>query len=145
MCEDPIQSTKDVDQMPHARLRTTARLRTQRQPTREVFGRCQNIRSPIQRVTAVIDSAAGFRGIMDGAEILPFRGLHFRTRLSRARRVFEKESHDQIIDFHGKEAAEFVEPQGPVNALRGFRKLDSDIAVDRGNGIGVFGSGEMVM
>ena len=96
-------------------------------------------------MTAVIDSAAGFRGIMDGAEILPFRGLHFRTCLGRAGRIFEKEGHDQIIYFHGKEAAKFVEPQGPVNTLRGFRKLDSNVAMDRGNGIGVFRSGEMIM
>ena len=96
-------------------------------------------------MTAVIDSAAGLRGIMDGAEILPLRSLHFRTCLGRAGWVFGKEGHDQVIDFHGKEAAKFVEPQGPVNALRGFRKLDSDIAVDRGNGIGVLWSGEMIM
>lgn len=60
MRKDPIQPTEDINQMSHARLRTTARLRAQRQPTGEVLGGRQDVGRPVERVAAVIDGAAGF-------------------------------------------------------------------------------------
>lgn len=70
-----------------------------------MFGRGKDVRSPIERVTAVIDSAAGLRGIVDGAEVLPFRGLHFGTRLDGAGWVLGEEGNDKVVDFHREEAA----------------------------------------
>lgn len=145
MRKDPIQPTEDINQMSHARLRTTARLRAQRQPTGEVLGGRQDVGRPVERVAAVIDGAAGFGRVMDGAEILPFGGLHFGTCLCRAGWGLGEEGDDEIVDFDGEEAAEFVEPEGPVDAFRGFGKLDGDIAVDWDHGVRILGSSIVVM
>ena len=96
-------------------------------------------------MTAVVNGAAGLGWVVDGAEILPLGGLHLGTRLRRAGRTLGEKGNDQIVDFHREETAQFVEPQGPVNAFRGFRKSDGNVAVDRGNGVGAFGLGEVVM
>lgn len=79
-------------------------------------------------MTTVVDGAAGFGWIMDGTEILPFRGAHFRARLRGTWRVFGEKGNDEIVDFHRKKTAEFVEPERPFDALRRFRKLYSDLA-----------------
>lgn len=105
MREDSIHPTEDVDQVSHARLRTTTRFRAQRQPTREVFRRGKDVRSPVERVAAVIDSTAGLGGIVDGAEVLPFGRLHFGTRLDGAGRILGEEGNDKVVDLHGEEAA----------------------------------------
>lgn len=105
MREDSIHPTEDIDQVSHACLRSTACFRAQRQPTGEVFGRGKDVRGPVKRVTAVIDSAAGLWGIVDGAEVLPFGGLHFGTRLDGAGRVLGEKGNDKVVDLHGEKAA----------------------------------------
>lgn len=96
-------------------------------------------------MAAVVNRAACLGRIVDGAQILPFRRLHLRARLRRARGILREKRHDQIVQFHRKEPAQLVQPQGPVHALRGFRKLDSNVAIDRGNRLGAFGSRVMAM
>jgi len=96
-------------------------------------------------VTAVIDRTAGLRGVVDGAEVLPFGGLHFGACLDGAWRVLGKEGNYKIVDFHGKEATELIKPECPVDTLRGFRKLDRDVAVDWNDCFGAFGPGIMVV
>lgn len=96
-------------------------------------------------MTAIVNSAAGLGWVVNGAEILPFRGLHFGARLRRAGWVLREKCNDQVVDFHGEEAAQFVEPQGPVHAFRGFCKLHGNVVVDRGNGVRAFGAGKVVM
>ena len=49
-----------------------------------MLGTSEDIRSPVEGMVTVVDCAAGFRRFMNGAEILPFAGAHFGTRLSRA-------------------------------------------------------------
>lgn len=51
---------------------------------------------------------------MDGTEILPFAGSHFRTGLTRAWRVVVHEKDGDHVCLLGEESTEFVEPQIPV-------------------------------
>lgn len=82
---------------------------------------------------------------MNSAKVLPFRGSHFGTRLGGTRGRLGEESDDKIVDLHGEEATELIEPQGPVDALGRFRELDSNIAIDRNDCIRTFGSCVMVV
>jgi hypothetical protein len=96
-------------------------------------------------MAAVVDRAAGFRGVMDGAKILPLGCTHLRTRLCGAGRVFGEESNDQVIHFHGEETTEFVEPERPVYPLGRFRKLYRNISIDRHDGLRSLRSCEVVV
>lgn len=145
MGEDAIQSTEYVGQVPQACLRATACLGTQRKATWKMLWRCEDVGGPIERMAAVVNRAAGFRGVMDGAQILPLGCTHLRTRLRGAWRVFGEESNDQVIYFHGEETTEFVEPQGLVHPLGRSRKLYRNISTDRHDGLGPLRSGEVVV
>lgn len=96
-------------------------------------------------MATIIDSAAGLGRIVNGAEILPFGGSHLRAGLGGAGRILGKESDDQVVDLHGQETAELVQPKRPVDALGWLGKLDRDITVDRNDGVASLGSGVMVV
>ena len=106
--------------MPHAGLATPGGIVPQRQAAREMFLASQGAGGPIERVAAIIDGAAGFGGLVDGAEVLPFGGAHFGTGSSGARGVIREEMDDELVGFDDEEAAEFVEPEGAVGGVRGF-------------------------
>lgn len=71
-------------------------------------------------MAAVVDCTAWFRGIVHGAEVLPFGGTHFRTRLRGARWVFGKESNDETVHFHREEPTKLVEPERSFDAIGSF-------------------------
>lgn len=68
---------------------------------------------------------------MHGAEVLPFGRAHFGACLRRAGRVLGEEGNKEVVDFHGEKTAQFVEPEGSVDALGRFGQLDCDLAGDR--------------
>lgn len=72
---------------------------------------------------------------MHSAEILPFTGAHFRACSCRARWCISEEGNDQIVGFHGKEAAEFVEPKGFVDT--GWRRGEGEscLSCDGSDGV----------
>lgn len=82
---------------------------------------------------------------MDSTEILPVGGAHLRAELGRTRRIFGKESDDEIIDFHRKETAEFVKPERSLDTFRRLRYLYSNFARNRNNRIGPFWFGIAVI
>lgn len=82
---------------------------------------------------------------MNGTQVLPFRGSHFRTRLRGARGVFGEKGNDEVIHFHGQEATEFVEPQRPLDALGRLRELHGDFASNRDHSTGMCGFREIVV
>ena len=61
-------------------------------------------------MAAVVDSTARLGRIVHSTEILPFTGAHFGAGGGGARRGVGKEGDDEIVGFHCKEAAKFVEP-----------------------------------
>lgn len=71
VCKDAVYTTKYCDQLPHLLVRVVA-FRSQREPTGEVFRRCESVGCPVQRVTAVIYSAARLWWRVYSAQILPF-------------------------------------------------------------------------
>jgi hypothetical protein len=55
---------------------------------------------------------------MYSTQVLPLAGAHFRAGGGRARRRVGEEGDEEVVGFHGEEAAEFVEPEGFVDAGR---------------------------
>lgn len=76
-----------------------------------------DVGGPIEGVTAVVDGAAALGGLVDGAQELPLAGAHLRAGGGGAGGFVEEEADDQVVALVGEEAAEFVEPQGAVDAL----------------------------
>ena len=87
-------------------------------------------------MTTIVDGAAGFWRVMYCAEVLPFRGTHFRTTLCCAWGIVGEESNDDIVGLDGEEAAELIQPKIAVVGSRCFwaiylrrgSKLDSRLA-----------------
>lgn len=59
-------------------------------------------------MTAVVDGGAAFGRVVDGAQVLPFRGAHFGTGLRRAGGCVGEEGYDDLVCFLDEEAAELV-------------------------------------
>lgn len=53
-----------------------------------------DVGSPVEGVTAVVDSTAAFRLLMDGAEELPFGGAHLGTCARTTWWSIKKEAND---------------------------------------------------
>jgi hypothetical protein len=66
----------------------------QAKPTGEYLLTSNNIRSPIERMTAIINRAARFRGLVYRAQELPFAGAHLGAGLRGAGRGVEEEADD---------------------------------------------------
>ena len=69
-------------------------------------------------MAAIVDSAAGLWWVVHRTEILPLRGAHFRAVGRGAGRVVAKEADDQEVCLLYEEAAELVEPESAVDAIR---------------------------
>ena len=90
-------------------------------------------------MAAVIDRTTALRRFMHSAQELPLTGPHFRTSSCRTRRIVEQEADDKVVALVYEEAAEFVKPEGAVDAfwLRGDQHgclacdWDNVLAVDR--------------
>jgi len=63
-----------------------------------VFRIRQYVGSPVQSMTAVVDGATRFRGIMNSAEILPFGRAHLRASRRRASGCVGKKRGNDGID-----------------------------------------------
>lgn len=82
-----------------------------------------NVGSPVQGVTAVVDGAAALGLLVHSAEELPFGSAHFRARARTAWGGVEEEANDQGVALRDEEAAELIEPDGPVDAIGRCREL----------------------
>ena len=65
-------------------------------------------------MAAIINGAAGFRGIVYSTEVLPFGGSHLGARCARAWRGVLEEGDEEIVCADYEEAAEFVKPKVSV-------------------------------
>jgi hypothetical protein len=68
-------------------------------------------------MTAVVDSAARFRRIVHGAEVLPFRGAHFRACCRGTWGIVGEKSGYNRVHFLREEAAKLIQPQGVVDVF----------------------------
>lgn len=59
-------------------------------------------------MTTVIDGAAGFRRVMNGAEVLPFAGAHLGTGRGRTGWVIVEKGEDEMIDFLGSQPTQLI-------------------------------------
>lgn len=62
---------------------------------------------------------------MHGTEELPFGGAHLGAGVCAARRAVEEETADEGVALRDEEAAELVEPEGAVDAMRRLGELQS--------------------
>ena len=89
----------------------------QGQTAGEVLGGCESVCGPVERVAAVIYSAAGFGRVVYCAQVLPLRGAHLGAGGSGAGRgVGEKGGHYNVYVLY-KEATELIEPERAVYVL----------------------------
>lgn len=88
-------------------------------------------------MAAVINCSAGFRRVVDGAEVLPFAGAHFGARGRGAGRVVGEEGDDDGVCFLNEEAAEFVEPDVAGGVGRWGGEFLRNVGVDGLDGVTV--------
>lgn len=96
-------------------------------------------------MTAIVDRAARLGRVVHGAEVLPFRGAHLGTCGGGAGGIVGEEGDDDGVCFLDQEAAEFVEPEGFVDAIGGLGEPEGDGAVDRDGVCGAEGVGKEVV
>ena len=96
-------------------------------------------------MTAVVYGAAGFWGVVYGAEILPLGGTHFRTARRRTGRFVSEKSNDDIVGFDGEEAAELVQPQIAVERSRRLWALYLRWSCQLESSLARYGGGEAVI
>ena len=121
--EDTVQPAEDVDEVLDRGglvVAALARGRGRHEARGEDLGVRDHVGGPVEGVAAVVDGAAGFRGVVHGAQELPLRGAHLRARGGAAGRGVEEEADDEGVALRDEEAAELVEPEGAVDA-RGRR------------------------
>lgn len=82
-----------------------------------------HVGGPVEGVTAVVDRTAALRLLVDGTQKLPLRGAHLGTRAGAAGRLIEEEADDERVALGNEETAEFVEPDGAVDAGGRLREL----------------------
>lgn len=102
-------------------------------------------------MTTIIDRAAGFRGFVHSAEVLPLGRPHFGAGGGGAGRGFAEEGDEEVVGAEDEEAGEFVEPEvavdgwgGRVGELAGGGGGDGVggvvvVVVGGGGGVGVEG------
>lgn len=69
-----------------------------------------HIGSPVERVTAVVNSAAALGNFVDGAEKLPFACAHLRAGGGAAGWSVEKKADNQAVALSDEESTELVKP-----------------------------------
>jgi hypothetical protein len=82
---------------------------------------------------------------MHGAQELPLTGPHLWASCCRTRRIVKQEADDKIIAFVYKKAAEFIEPEGTVDAFWLCGDEDCRLACDRNNVLAIGGLGVVVV
>jgi hypothetical protein len=87
---------------------------------REDLGVRHDIGGPVQRVAAVIDSAAALGLVVHRAQKLPLGCAHLGARRLRAGWCIEEETDDQAVTLRDEEAAELVKPERTIDP-RGWR------------------------
>lgn len=97
-------------------------------------------------MTAVVNRGAGLRGIVHGAEVLPFASAHLWTGRCGARfgGVTEQTDNDSICLLN-EEAAELVEPDVTRGVWGRSSKFFRDIGSNRLDRVAVGGMGVRVM
>lgn len=96
-------------------------------------------------MAAIVDSAAGLRWIMYGAEVLPLGCAHFRARDRGAWRSIGEEGDNDGVDLLSEKPAQFVEPQRLVHVLWWLCEPNSHILVHGDHAIGTYWMCEEVM
>ena len=139
--EHAVHAPEDVGQVSDALLVAAGGLAAEGQSAREVFLRGEDVGGPVEGVAAVVDCAAGFRGIVHGAEVLPFRRSHLGAVEGGAGRRVGEEADDEVVDFLHQEAAEFVEPEGAVHVVGCGGEHEGGLAADGDRGVVLLGFG----
>lgn len=128
--EDAVEAAEDVDEVLDGDALAVGVGRDD-EAAGEDLGVGDDVGGPVEGVAAVVDGAAALGLLVHGAEELPLRRAHFRTRIGAAGRRVEQEADDEGVALRDEEAAEFVEPEGSVDGWRRGGELDGGGATNR--------------
>lgn len=121
--KNPMQPAEYVDEVLN-RNALVMRITQDDDSAGKYLGIRDDIGRPVEGVAAVVDSATTLGLLVDGAQKLPLGGAHLGTGGGTAGRRVEEEADDEVVALRDEEAAELVEPQGPIDRRWRRRELD---------------------
>lgn len=122
--KDAMQPAEDVDQALDADILAMNVVNHDEAAWKDLLVR-NDVGSPVEGVAAVIYGTAALRCFVYGTEKLPFGGAHLGAGVCAAGGAVEEEAADEGVALRDEEAAELVEPEGAVDAIRRLGELQS--------------------
>lgn len=127
--EDAVKPPEDVDEVLQTHILALRVVQYGEAAGEELLVR-NNVGGPIERVTAVVDGAAGLGLLVYGAEELPFGGAHFGAGARAAGGCVEEEADNEGVALRDEKAAELVKPYRPFDAGRWLSQQEGALAAE---------------